>query len=121
MAASDFFNSTVTLWNFLIYPLYGATALIALAALFFVIRDRRCTNATLLTFNAFVLVESVSNVFSIYFLGQLEIIPEAVTVSIAYAADSLIHWLICYLYVQAALEMGALLDKEIMTNNYERL
>ena len=58
---------------------------------------------------------------SVYYLGQLELIPEAITESISYTADNLTHWLISYLYVQASLEMVALLDKDIMLNNFERL
>lgn len=120
MTVQAFNNVTfvIELWAFYISLVF--TGLAALAGVVFVIMTDRVSNILLLTTCLVIFVSCFASAASFYTMyHEFELLGWLYM--LASVAGNLAHGVICYTYLTATIELQALLDKSIYTQNVDRL
>ena len=120
MSAASFANATGLAFHICYYTAYVLTTLLAFGGLIFLFLTRRHRNLLLITLNMVILVDCVT--FILFELYQQTGSPHfAWSLSINTSADTLSHYIVAFAYIKVILELNALLDKDILLNNVEKI
>ena len=104
--------------DYCFYFAYGVTIIAALYGLYIIVRTKRCKRRylSLIALDVTFLVTGVA-AFASLVDSTILVFDQAVLI----ASSNMAHWFVCYVYLKTSVEMNALLDKRIHSDNIERL